>query len=217
MTHEYKGRKITIVQAGDSLSQIAYIGEEDDNQFWVPSHKIVHILSEDEKFQSRLRARLAVISTSPAAYYVAGWILSHSSKFNVSYPPGQKETALDSIMNYGVDVDDPNFTESSDKTAGWSCSVVTDKHGVAGRLIDECSVNATKYYYDTDKVSMQSRDFVLGFLGGLSFKFSNKPQNPIEIRKCVPTIFLPYFDAGVAGAPFVAPVVPTPAAVSAVV
>ncbi len=161
-------------------------------------------MTRDEKWQLNLQATLAKIRVSPAAYYVAGWIVSHPSKFNLSYPPGQQDMVIEATMKYGVDFTDATMTESTDATAGWSCSVVTSKidPDVRARLDRETDVKCTDYF-TTDKVSLQAREFVLGFLGGeLGIKLGASPTID-EVRSLVPEQFKGAFDAGINVSPLV--------------
>jgi len=159
-------------------------------------------LTREQKWELRFRAHLAVLVNLPISYWVAGWILTHPSKFNLSYPPGQLDQVVDATMKYGVDFTNQTLTESSDLTCGWSCSVVTETFAGRERLEEEAGVKATTYFtLDTNRVSMQAREFVLGFLGGtLGFKLGDV-QDINAVRTRVPAEFILAFEAGLASLP----------------
>ena len=159
-------------------------------------------LTREQKWELRFRAHLAAIVNLPISYWVAGWILSHSSKFNLSYPPAQLDQVIEATMKYGVNFTDQTLTESTELTAGWSCSVVTETFPEVARLEQETGVKATTYFtLETNRVSMQAREFVLGFLGGtLGFKLGDLQSVP-AVRAKVPSEFLAAFDAGYVGKP----------------
>jgi hypothetical protein len=101
-------------------------------------------------------------------------------------------------MKYGIEVPNRCLTQSSEKTTGWSCSVVCPElpEDVVKSLENETGTLATRYF-NTPNRSIQAQDFVLGFLGGtLGFKLG-EPQDIDSIRARVPSQFLPNFDSGI--------------------
>ena len=153
--------------------------------------------SRQERDAARFASRLAVIESKDISYWVAGWVLSHRYKFNISHPPSQFDKVVEAAMRYDFTVADAIVTQSTDKTQGWSCSVVVDEFGEAERvrLEKETGVKAT-LYHGSYKLSMQQKEFVLGFLGGvLKFRLGEE-QQPQDIRQHVPQGHLEAFTAG---------------------
>ena len=159
--------------------------------------------TREQCYQRRYRSKLASIERSGASYYVAGSILAGHSVFCVSFPPDQRAAVVGELEDvYGVDYDDSVLSPGgTDRTSGWSNSVVVDfvPQAVRARLEAEAGVRSTDYH-DTGRVSIQSREYVLGFLGStLKIKLSNAgPRDPAAARARVPDEFKADFDAGLA-------------------
>jgi hypothetical protein len=138
-----------------------------------------------------------VIRQSPIAYRIAGWLASHEAKFHVSTPPKSFDDTKNLLDAHHVDYEvGETLTVSTDATQGRSFSVVADNHGMGNQLLDATQVVSTVYHDNSDKVSMQAREFVLDFLlDELKFKLG-KVQDLDSIFARVPERFVEDFREG---------------------
>lgn len=155
--------------------------------------------SRREAADAKFASQLADIERQWISYWVAGWMLNHQYRFNISHPPTQLDRVVDAAERYGFLVSDAVVTQSTEKTSGWSCSVVMDEFGAnERRILDAMTSVRTTLYHDSYKLSIQQKEFVLGFLGGV-LKFHLGGDNTLEsIRPNVPEQYREAFDAGYA-------------------
>jgi hypothetical protein len=180
----FQGNEVTVSQPGPSLSRVI---DNEGREFWVKTVDLkVKKLTRAEQY----RASVETIRRNPLSYRLAGWIVAHhDSNLHVSTPPAQQDATIDELLQHGVDFDEETLTISADVTHGRSYSVVTEAFRFANELRLTTQVHSTQYH-DTNRVSIQAKQFVLDFLlGDLRFKLGNKRQDVEAILARVPVEF----------------------------
>lgn len=192
----HKNKPFITISEGNFTIYGYHEGEDESdalNYLRVNISDIAPKLTKEEKYQ----ASVNVIRQNPLAYRVAGWILTHNSRFHVSTPPKSLESTQELLDSHHVDYKiGDTLTVSTDATQGRSFSVVTDNHRYGSQLEFETKVKSTFYQNNSDKVSMQAREFVLDFLlDELRFKLGNT-QDKSAIFARIPEKFRGEFQAG---------------------
>jgi hypothetical protein len=159
-------------------------------QFDAP--EVVVRLTREERYSARLRH----IQLSSTAYEFAGWVASHNGLLHVSTPPKDLEKVESILADHKVEyVVGTTLTISTDSTAGWSISVVVES---SGANLEAAGIHATPYF-ETGKVSTQTRQFCLDFLlDDLRFKLGSI-QDIALIRSRIPEAFRADFERGFLG------------------
>lgn len=169
--------------------------------------------TKEERKQNRFIDRVKLFAQSPMSYRMAGWLASHPTRFNISHPPVQQEMVTDILIQYKIDIDDAARTIATDASDNWSCRVASEDVPFRQEFEAETSVLIGHYFYDETRLQIQTREFVMGFLGDmLGFKFNaewlNRAQTDLnefmKIRSRVPMEFLKSFDEGCSLAKFCA-------------
>lgn len=150
-----------------------------------------HKPTREEKYSAHVKA----ISISSTAYRLAGWIASRNGLLHVSTPPKDLDKVRDILDAHKVEFNlGTTLTESSEQTQGWSVSVVVDNPNISDDLT-AVGIHATPYF-ETNKVSIQTKQFVLDFLlDSLRFRLGSA-QDLSEIRSRVPEQFKSDFERG---------------------
>lgn len=199
-----RGNTVEIIEIGPSLTRVIYEGGDRDNPFSV---KTADLRPLKLTVRERFFAQVAVIHASRLSYYIAGWIAGHpESIFHVSTPPKDTDKTIEELDAHKVDyVLGQTLTETTEKTMGRTFTVrtATPDKSVTDLYFTETGVVASVYFETSlNIVSLNAKEFVLGFLlDELRFKLG-KTQDLTAIRLRVPAAHLPSFEDGLAGIPY---------------
>jgi hypothetical protein len=188
MIHRTSGL-VTVLEYGATLSRVL---DERGNDFTVKTKDLKHPKpTKKQKYDNQVsKIRAAAIS-----YYVAGWLLTHPTRYNASAPEGdQTEAAIDKLLEVGMA--SAAVTHGKNLAQGKSFSLVTVDFGdsVADTLAIETSVNAP--HRNPLERSIQAVQFVLDFLGGdLGFQLAKEQDVPTIVSR-IPAQFVAAFEQG---------------------
>ena len=188
----FKHEAVTVLESG-ALS--AKVVNARGDEFWV---KTVALAAVPLTQAQRREALIDTIRVKPVSYYVAGWLLSHETRYHASAPEGdQTERAMDELEAVGMG--DATVTHGANRAQGKSYMVVTEDFGeqIADLLRTETQVNCPRKISDSrQERSIQASHFILAFLGGDLGFVLDKAQNLERIRTRVPEQYKSAFDRG---------------------
>ena len=200
----FRGKIHDVVAEEANWWKLIYEGGDHDKAFSVrksdPKLKPLKLTAQ-EKFTNQV----SLIYQTPTSYWLAGWIAAHDeSILHVSSPRKDFDTTIEMLDAHKVDYTvGQTLTEAGEATQGRAFTVrtATPDKALTDRYSTETGVNSTIYFdLNTGMVSIQAKEFVLGFLlDELRFKLG-KTQDLTLIRSRVPAERLADFEAGFTGA-----------------